>query len=360
MSTHRASPLALAQRFIFMGVLTVISAGLGTTASALPLIDKIANTGGEAVKVYPDLDQPSKFWYIPVSVEPWTRNEKYKSQLYVANDKSSLTFMFRGQASVDEETLTNVAKALNVPKANLSPIAYDKTQNLTCENVFVGEKIQWSWPPKMGGYLEVVPIAIRTTDSKLVPTLENLITGNGLNCFVEYSFRGVYSAYWIKIKANLNSVYDRFKAEAHAEGLWWEVDISTFLEKLEKDGTIHIEKVEDPSAPKTPLDDQVLAATDNILKKFVAEIFTPVLKLPTGDIVGRGKPWSLRVKYDHSEENKRFGFNLHSQQVASKESLITIRMALGGSNLLEILTAPPTLQFQPMTNKEHNALKKRQ
>jgi hypothetical protein len=143
-------------------------------AFGLPLIDKIANTGGAAVKVYPDRDEPNKYWYIPVSVEPWTRNNQFKSQLYVSPDKSKLTFIFRGQASVDDDTLTNVAKALGVPKANLSPVAYDSTQNLVCQNVFVGEKVQWVWPPKIGGYLEVVPISMRTTDPNMVDELQQL------------------------------------------------------------------------------------------------------------------------------------------------------------------------------------------
>ena len=125
-------------------------------------------------QVYPDRDEPNKYWYIPVSVEPWTRNNQFKSQLYVSPDKSKLTFIFRGQASVDDDTLTNVAKALGVPKANLSPVAYDSTQNLVCQNVFVGEKVQWVWPPKIGGYLEVVPISMRTTDPNMVDELQQL------------------------------------------------------------------------------------------------------------------------------------------------------------------------------------------
>jgi hypothetical protein len=331
--------------------LFLLAGGL-LVAYGLPLIDKIANTGGAAVKVYPDRDDGTKYWYIPVSVEPWTRDNQFKSQLYVAPDKSKLTFIFRGQASVDDDTLTNVAKALNVPKANLSPIAYDSTQNLVCQNVFVGEKLQWVWPPRIGGYLEVVPISLRTTDPGMVDELQQLITGGGLGCTVDLQFRAVYTAYEFTMKADLDSVYDRFQAAAHAEGLWWEVDLNALIEKLEKDGVITFEKYEDPNAPKTPLDDMAKAAVDDILHHIVAEMFTPSLKLPTGDIVGRGKPWSLRVDYRHSEEHKHYKVLLKSEQVSLKSSTIGIRMALGANNL-ERLTKPPSLPAGLKTNKAH-------
>jgi len=321
-------------------------------AYGLPLIDKIANTGAEPVKIYPDKDSPNKYWYIPVSVEPWTRDNKFRSQLYVAPDKSVLTFVFRGQASVADDTLTNVAKALGVPKANLSPIAYDSTQNLVCQNLYA-DKVSWQWPSKMGGYLEVVPISIRTTDPTLVNELNTFITGGGLACSVDLQFRAVYTAYDFMMTADLDSVYTRFQAAAHAEGAWWEVDINVLLEKLEKEGIIKFEKYEDPNAPKTPLDDMAKAAVDDILKRIVAEMFTPALKLPTGDIVGRGRPWSLRLDYRKSEEHKHYKVHLKSEQVTVKSSTIGIRMALGRDNL-EMLTADPKPSGLK-TNRAHKA-----
>jgi hypothetical protein len=349
---RRLSRLGRSSRQIAISTLLILISGSLIVAFGLPLIDKIANTGGASVKVYPDRDEPTKYWYIPVSVEPWSRDNKYKSQLYVSPNKTKLTFIFRGQASVDDDTLTNVAKALGVPKANLSPVAYDNTSNLVCQNVFVGGKVQWIWPTKIGGYLEVVPISLRTTDPQMVDELEQIINGGGLACTVDLQFRAVYTAYAFKMKADLNSVYDRFQAAAHAEGAWWEVDINTLLEKLEKEGVITFETLQDPSAPQTPLDDMVKSAVDDILRRVVAEMFTPALKLPTGDIVGRGKPWSLRVDYRHSEEHKHYTVIVKSEKVALKNSAIGIRMALGTSNL-EILKTPLSLPSGLKTNKAH-------
>lgn len=344
--------LSTRRKILCLGLALLLLASGALMTYGLPLVDKIANTGGAAVKVYPDRDEINKYWYIPVSVEPWARDNKFKSQLYVAPDKSKLTFIFRGQASVDDDTLTNVAKALGVPKANLSPVAYDSTQNLVCQNVFVGEKVQWLWPPKIGGYLEVVPISIRTTDPNMVDELQQLITGGGLACTVDLQFRAVYTAYAFTMTADLDSVYDKFQANAHAEGAWWEVDINTMIEKLEKDGVIKFEKLEDPSAPKTPLDDMVKTALDDIVRRIVAEMFTPALKLPTGDIVGRGKPWSLRIDYKHSEEHKHFKVIVKSEQVALKSSTIGIRMALG-ANDVNVLRRSPKLPAGLKTNKAH-------
>jgi hypothetical protein len=322
------------------------------SANALPLLDKAANTGDAAVKVYPDRDEPNKYWYIPVSVEPWTRDNNFKSQLY--STPNVLTFIFRGQASVDDTTLSDVAKSLGVPKANLSPIAYDKTQNLVCQNVFVGEKIQWLWPPKIGGYLEVVPISLRTNDPKLVPELKDLITGGGLGCTVDLTFRAVTTAYAIKVTANLDSVYERLQVAAHAEGLWWEVDLNTTLEKLQKEGVIKVEKLQDANAPNTPLDDMIRAATDDLLKRIVSEMFTPSLKLPTGEIVGRGKPWSLRVDYRKSEEHKRWTIDLKSEQIVYKDSTIGIRMALGQNlKALDISQKPIKVPAGMKSNAGH-------
>ena len=187
---------------------------------------------------------------------------------------------------------------------------------------------------------------------RLVIFASVLITGGGLGCTVDLQFRAVYTAYAFTMTADFDSAYDKFQAAAHAEGFWWEVDLNTMIEKLEKDGVIKFEKLEDASAPKTPLDDMVKAAVDDIIRRVVGEMFAPALKLPTGDIAGRGKPWSLRIDYKHSEEHKHYKVTVKAEQVSLKTSTIGIRMALGANNLTKLSTAPK-LPAGLKTNKAH-------
>jgi len=240
----------------------------------------------------------------------------------------SLTFVFRGQASADPDMLARAAKAIPTNVKNLTPIAYDYSRNLVCQSAYVGEKIQWIWPKMIGNYLEVVPVTIRTTDSQLADELAEFFEGNGLACTVEVGFKAVYTAYNLKMTADMNRIYDKFQAAAHAEGFWWEVDIAATLQSLKTDGIISFEIVQDASIPNTPLDKQVQAATDAVVKKVTEMMFTPALKLPDGDLVGRGKPWSLRASYARSEERAHWVVELNSKQIGVKDTQISLRLAL--------------------------------
>jgi len=291
-----------------------------------PIVDEAVGTAGEPVKVYHDRLNPNIYWYIPLSIEPWARNNQYKSQL--TRHGNNLTFVFRGQASVDMNTLSRVAAANNTDVRNFTPIAYDYSRNLTCQNVFVGEALQWVWPKMIGNYLEVVPVSLRTTNKDLADELEELIKGNGLACTVEVGFKAVYTAYHLKMTADMNRVYQKFQAAAHAEGLWWEVDVATTLQQLRTDGVIQFDVVQDVSVPNTPLDTQVLKATDEIVKKVTAALFTPALTLPSGDLPGRGKAWSLRASFVKSEEMAHYVVELNSRNISVKDSQIGLRLAL--------------------------------
>lgn len=263
---------------------------------------------------------------MPESIEPWKRDNVYKSALYYKPGKV-LTFVFRGQASVEQAMLKRVAKALNTDIANLTPIAYDTSDNLICQNVYVGKSIQWLFPSHIGNYLEVVPVSIRSEDASIVDELNDVIKNGGLACTVDVTFKAVSTAYRLKLTADMNIVYDRFEAAAHAEYIWWEVDLHTMIQNLIHEGVIHLEKIQDTTAPKTSLDEQVQAAFDDITKQIIVALFKPMLKLPEGQLAGRGRPWSLRVDYQHSAERQHYEATLDSDNISSKQSQISLRLA---------------------------------
>ena len=128
--------------------------------------------------------------------------------------------------------------------------------------------------------------------------------------------------------ADLNTVYERFEANAHAEGFWWEADIHTLLESLRKEGVIKITSLEDTSLPQTELDKKIQASMDQVTTQIINLMFVQKLKLPTEPIVGRGKPWSIRADYRRSEENSHYHTVLQADKVQIKDSQIGIRMAL--------------------------------
>ncbi len=296
-------------------------------AKAYPVIDQIVPTGGQPIKVYPDHQTPGVYWYIPQSIEPWKRDDQFKSQLSYKEGKY-LTFIFRGQASVDPQMLDQVAKALNTTKHNLTPIAYDSSENLVCQNIYTGLNLTWLFPNKIGNYLEVVPVSIRTTDPDLMEEVNDLVTGNGLACTVDVTFKAVATGYHITMKADMNEVFTRFEAAAHAEYLWWEVDIHTLIQKLYQDGIIQFEKYQDPDYVNTTLDTQLAASWDEVTNQVIQLMFKPAPTLPSGGIAGRGKAWSLRVDYERNELHRNFVTELNARTVSKKTSQIGLRLAI--------------------------------
>ncbi len=307
--------------------LSVLSIGITISqAQAYPVIDQIVPTSGLPIKVYPDHATPGVYWYIPQSIEPWSRDARYRSALSYKPGKY-LTFVFRGQASVDPQILQQVAAGLHTDIRNLAPIAYDTSSNLVCQNVYVGTDVQWVFPGKIGNYLEVVPVSIRTATPNLIEEIHDLIQNGGLACTVDVTFKAVSTSYHLTMTADMNQIYTRFEAAAHAEGFWWEVDAHVLLQNLYREGIIKITKVEDPETAKTDLDKQLSAAWEEIAKNVAAAIFKPALQLPHGQLAGRGKAFSLRVDYVRSTERAHFMVDLNSRNITSKQSQISLRLA---------------------------------
>lgn len=307
---------------IVLSILLITCQGI-----AYPLIDRATKTGELKVQVFPDNFVGGLYWYVPTSIEPVVFNESPMSELYQTRDE--LLFMFRGQASVDEATLTTLSRNLGVPRSNLKPIFYNSNKISACAMDLFDEKdIKWMAPKQMGNYMEILPFGVRTRNKEMIPLLADYFNGKGLACVYEYEFSAAYTAYKVNVILDLNRIYTRFQSHAHAEGFWWEADIKVLLEKLQREGYLTIRQYQDPTSPNTTLDDQVRAAFDDILKKVVTMIFTPAVKLQDGEMVGRGRPWSLRADYRKQEEYNHFTFDLESQAVQKKSSAISVRLGL--------------------------------
>jgi len=296
-----------------------------TLAQAYPDLNQPVGTDGLPLKVYKDHDL-DLYWYIPTSIEPWSHDSRYSSTLY--QTANSLSFIFRGQASVDEDTLNQLAQSLNIPRAKLTPIAYDESKDLICQNIYASDpNTTWLFPKQIGNYLEVLPISFRTTNPQIMDEAGYLIQHGGLACTVSVSFKAQTIAYHAILQANLDEVYTRFEMAAHAEYWFFEVDIHTLLQKLVSEGKIKITLEEDTTLPQTILDQKMQAAFDDAEKRIIEALFTPALKLPDGPMAGRGKAFSLRLDYRKSTENKNWNLELSSSKLISKDSQISIRMA---------------------------------
>lgn len=307
---------------ILMGSLLLASQGF-----SYPLIDRATKTGSLKIQVFPDNLVGGVYWYVPTSIEPVIENGESMSELYQSHDE--LVFMFRGQASVDESILSELAQNLGVPRANLKPIFYNTNKVSACvTDLFEEGEVRWMVPKQMGNYMEILPFGVRTKNRDLIPLLENYFKGKGLACVYEYEFNAAYTSYKVHVDLDLNRIYTRFQSQAHAEGLWWEVDIKVLLEQMRREGLLKIVQYQDTSAPETKLDEQVRAAFDDILKKVVTMIFVPAIKIQDGEMVGRGRPWSLRLDYRKQEEYNHFTFDLESQAVQKKISTIGVRLGL--------------------------------
>lgn len=307
---------------------TVLALGFcSSLANAYPKIDQIVPSAGQPIKVYRDADNPNEFWYIPQSIEPWSRDGLYKSVLYQSN--STLTFIFRGQASVDLDMLHKVADANGTTIDHFAPIAYDYSKDMVCQNIYAGDpNVQWLFPTMIGNYLEVVPVSLRVKSPDLIDEVSYLIKQGGLACTVSVGFKAQNLAYRVHVTADLDQVYHRFEAAAHAEGLWWEADARALIEKLYRERVVKIESLEDSSIPQTEIDKKLLASFDEVVNKIVAALFTEALKIPNQPIADRGKPWSLRADFRQSEDHAHWGIDLQSDKIQVKNTQISLRLGL--------------------------------
>lgn len=300
---------------------------LATQANAYPLLDKGTKTGDKKLQVFPDNFVDGLFWYVPTSVEPLVENGVPVSELHIGANE--LMFMFRGQASVSENLLGEVAKNLGVPRSNLKPIFYDENKMTACAtSLFDADEVKWMVPQQLGNFMEIVPFGARTRNKELIPVLDEYFRGQGLACLYEYKFSGAYTAFKVHVELDLNRIYTRFQSEAHAEGIWWEVDLKAFMERLEREGYLKITQYQDTSVPDAKLDEKIRASFDDVMAKVISMVFTPTLRLHDEDIVGRGRPWSLRMDYRSQVENNHFVFDLESQGVQKRTSTIAIRLGL--------------------------------
>jgi hypothetical protein len=298
-----------------------------STALAYPAIDQPVSTGGLPVAVYRDFSRSDIYWYLPTSIEPWTRDSRYRSSLY--DQDGVLSFIFRGQASVDERTLGELATFLHVPPSGLIAVPYEDSKNFVCQNIFIeSDHVSWTFPKMIGNFQEVLPISIRTKNPKIIGELRSHLKSGGLACTVEVSFKAISSAYRLEVHANLNRIYDGFRAAGHVSGFWWSADLSAALEKLKEDHAIEISSLEDSSLTPSELDTQIKAAMDDLLKTITTALFTPALKLPEGDVNGRGSAWRLRGDYRHTTENQDMRLFLDANKTQFRNTQISVRLAI--------------------------------
>jgi hypothetical protein len=300
---------------------------LATQANAYPLADRPANVGNIDIQVFPDNLVGGLYWYVPTSVEPLMKNGVPQSWLDATEDE--LVFMFRGIPSVDENTLNDLAKNLGIQRSNLKPIFYNSNKISACaSDLYDPTEVKWMIPKQMGNFMEILSIGARTKDKLLIQSLNRHFSGTGLSCVYEYDFSAAYTAYKVHVEIDLNRIYSRIQNEAHAEGMWWEVDLKSFMERMQREGHLTIVQYQDSTSPDTKLDDQIRASFDDVLTKVIGMIFTPAIKIHDEDMVGRGRPWSLRQDYRSQAEYNHFTFDLESQAVQKKASTISVRLGL--------------------------------
>jgi hypothetical protein len=300
------------------------------TANAYPDLMQPVGTSGLPLKVFKDHDRSDLFWYIPISVEPWTRDSTYRSALFKDENNRALSFVFRGQPSVEESMIREVAKGQKVPVANFTPIFLEYSKDFTCQNIYAGDpNVTWLFPNQIGNYLEMVPVSIRVkNDPELVKEVFNLINGGGLACTVSVGFKAYSMAYKAHYNFDLNQVYSRFESSAHAEGFWWEIDLHTVLQSMRQEGAFDFHLDEDTTIPTSVLDQKMAAAFEDLERNVITLLFTPAMKLPNGSLPDRGKAFSLRADYIRSEQNSHFLLKLSSDKVTVKNSQIGIRLGV--------------------------------
>lgn len=159
-----------------------------TLAHAYPQLNREVQVGELPLKVYRDHADPSLYWYLPTTIEPFTAYPNQASTLY--RRKSVLTFLYRGQVNVTEGTLRLAASVLGTTPDHLRAAPMNSAQDFACDDFHTDDPaLTLEYPNMLGNFGEIIPVSLRTTDSSLIKKLGDLIEHEGLICHLNVGFK---------------------------------------------------------------------------------------------------------------------------------------------------------------------------
>ena len=226
------------------------SALAGLNSEAYPLLSSFAESINGRVIFYQDheLTHANQYWYFSTAIDPVENLDGSVSRPVIrAND---LYFAYSGQAQVRKSDLEEFAARKGIDPTMLAPVPFESTELTGCQNMD-SSKVTIQIPPRVGTFLEHLPVTASTRDPEAVDILtEALKNGSGVNCYASVKYKVAADEHSIHYEVALDDIFNQFQMQTHARYWIWEVDLKTNLKNYAKNGWIKITEFKDGDLSK--------------------------------------------------------------------------------------------------------------
>lgn len=292
-------------------------------AMALPILTESSDGTGLLATIYPDHENPSKFYFFPNtgSLEKDESGVPRFGMSYWKAEEGSTTAgyfsgIFRLGINADlKEAINNYKKSgkqISVIPVQESHLYFmeDKEGNRLLTDLYK----EISMPPFSGRAEDSIGISASLTKSGAL-MLANILTngGNGADLKYCYEIKGVSPIFHARIQLNYNKIYRHFLAQARGGRLWWKWSVRTEVEKLVEDGEIKIE-INGGTANQY---DYIMSLSDRMIGKFME----PILDNRRGTTSGRFGISDTRII-----EDRELVFDLKERELISREYCVSLGM----------------------------------
>jgi hypothetical protein len=314
--------------------ITLLSTLCTVHANAYPLLSSYAESINGRVMFYQDHQNPTKYWYFSNVIDPVENLDGSVSKPVIR--PNYLYFAYTGQAQVRKSDLEEFAATKNIPLTSMVPVPIEKTELTACQNLDAS-KVTIQIPPRVGSFLEHLPVTIATRDPEAVDILtEALSNGSGVNCYASILYKVAADQHTIHFEVAMDDVFNQFQAAAYGRYWFFEVDLRTNLKNYARQGQIKVVEFKDgDTAQAVTLDanDSSQSTEDMFNQVFdlvIKNLFVRMTKIPEDAALpgaSNGALFSLRSNYTRSTEHFSFKGDYAMQGTRNHESLIQIRVA---------------------------------
>lgn len=300
--------------FIFLSLLSY-------NVIALPILTESADGTGLLATIYPDHENPKKFYFFPNTgglEKDETGVPRFGMSYWKAEEGNTTAGYFSGIFRLGltadlSEAINNykkTGKQISVIPVQESHLYFmeDKDGNRLLTDLYK----EISMPPFSGRAEDSIGISASLTKSgalMLASILSN--GGNGADLKYCYEIKGVSPIFHAKIDLNYHKIYKHFLAQARGGRMWWKWSVRTEVEKLVEDGDIKIQ-INGGTANQY---DYIMSLADRMIQKFME----PILDNRRGSTSGRFGISETRII-----EDRELSFELKERELISREYCVSL------------------------------------
>lgn len=261
---------------------------LSFNAMALPILTESSDGTGLLATIYPDHENPSKFYYFP-NTGALERDAdgvprfgmRYWNPIEGSTTGGYFTGIFRLNTTSDlQKAIDNykqAGKQVSVLPVQKSQAFFmeDKEGNRVLNDLFKEVSVS----EHAGRAEDSIGISSSLTQTGGV-VLGSLLSSGASGAELKYCYeiKGVSPVFHANIQLNYNKVYKHFVAQARGGRLWWKWSVRSEVEKLVENGNIRIE-INGGTANQY---DYIMALADRMITKFMVPILENRRNNPTG------------------------------------------------------------------------------